>query len=123
MAVTATQSNALGAEGGAVLGDEVLCENQVSTAGTFVFDTGLAPVPAAAVAEACRIIGAESERVAALHHAADRIAAAAGVQRAPGVVQPIPVGAAASAAGLLADGIVAGCFRPPACPTVSPGSG
>ncbi|WP_345413024.1 aminotransferase class I/II-fold pyridoxal phosphate-dependent enzyme [Pseudonocardia xishanensis] len=118
--VTATLSKALGAQGGAVLGSELLREHLVNTARTFVFDTGLAPAAAAAAAEACRIVVAEPERVDAVHEAAARIAAAAGVERAPGAVQSILVGspgaAAQAAARLLAEGIVVGCFRPPSVP-------
>ena len=120
VAVTATLSKALGAQGGAVLGSTLLREHLVNTARTFVFDTGLAPAAAAAAAEACRIVTAEPERVAALHAAAARIAEAAGVDHAPGAVQSIlvgsPVAAAQVAARLLAEGIAVGCFRPPSVP-------
>jgi 8-amino-7-oxononanoate synthase len=118
--VTATLSKALGAQGGAVLGSAPLREHLVSTARTFLFDTGLAPAPAAAAAEACRVVRAESERVAALTRVGDVIAAACGVGRAAGAVQSVPVGSAAEAVRLAAEledaGVLVGCFRPPSVP-------
>jgi 8-amino-7-oxononanoate synthase len=118
--VTATLSKALGTQGGAVLGPALFREHLVSTARTFLFDTALAPAAAAAAAEACRIIADEPRRVQALHSVADRIAAAAGTDRAPGAVQSIPVGSperALTAARRLQDtGILVGCFRPPTVP-------
>src|SRR5580700_6290977 len=90
--VTATLSKALGSQGGAVLGSELLREHLVNTARTFIFDTALAPAAAAAAAEACRVITAEPERVRELHRIATTIAAAAGIERAVGAVQSIPVG-------------------------------
>jgi len=118
--VTATLSKSLGAQGGAVLGPGTLREHLVSAARTFLYDTGLAPAAAAAAAAACRIIAAEPQRVEALHRVADRIAAAAGIDRAPGAVQSIPVGSperAIAAARCLQDsGILVGCFRPPTVP-------
>lgn len=118
--VTATLSKALGAQGGAVLGSPALREHLVNTARTFVFDTALAPAAAAAAAAACRVVAAEPERVADLHRVADAVAAAAGVDRAPGAVQSLPVGApevaADAAARLLDEGVAVGCFRPPSVP-------
>ena len=118
--VTATLSKALGAQGGAVLGSPLLRDHLVNTARTFIFDTALAPAAAAAAAEACRIVAAEPQRVAALHRAAAAIARAAGVDVAPGAVQSIPVGSAdaavAAATELYERGVVVGCFRPPSVP-------
>lgn len=118
--VTATLSKALGAQGGAVLGSPLLREHLVNTARTFIFDTGLAPAAAAAAAEACRIIAAEPQRVAALHRAAAAIAGAARVPVAPGAVQSIlmasPDEALAAATELHERGVVVGCFRPPSVP-------
>lgn len=120
VAVTATLSKALGAQGGAVLGSPLLREHLVNTARTFIFDTGLAPAAAASAAEACRIIAAEPSRVEGLHRAAVAIADAAGVSRAPGAVQSIPADSpeqAVAAANLLYErDIVVGCFRPPSVP-------
>ncbi|SHL34520.1 8-amino-7-oxononanoate synthase [Pseudonocardia thermophila] len=120
VAVTATLSKALGAQGGAVLGSPVLREHLVNTARTFIFDTALAPAAAAAAATACRIVEDEPERVADLHRVAGAIAEAADVPRAPGAVQSIPAAspddAAAATARLQDDGVLVGCFRPPSVP-------
>lgn len=118
--ITVTMSKALGTQGGAVLGSALLREHLVNTARTFLFDTALAPAAAAAAAAACRIVAAEPQRVSALHAVAERIATAAGVDRAPGAVQSIPVGspdaAFAAARSLHEMGILVGCFRPPSVP-------
>jgi len=118
--ITATLSKALGTQGGAVLGPTLLREHLVSVARTALFDTALAPAAAAAAAAACRIIAAEPQRVGALHQVADRIAAAAGIDRAPGAVQSIPVAspdaALATAQQLYDHGVLVGCFRPPSVP-------
>jgi 8-amino-7-oxononanoate synthase len=118
--VTATLSKALGSQGGAVLGSELVREQVVNAARTFLFDTALAPAAAAAAAAACRIVAAEPGRVAALHRAATLIAASADIDPAPGAVQSIPVGspgaALALAQRLYQDGVVVGCFRPPSVP-------
>ncbi len=118
--VTATLSKALGAQGGAVLGSELLREHLVNTARTFIFDTALAPAAAAAAAAACRVIDAEPERVQQLHRVADTIAAAAGIERAPGAVQSILVGApqdaVVAAQQMFEAGVLVGCFRPPSVP-------
>jgi 8-amino-7-oxononanoate synthase len=118
--ITATLSKALGSQGGAVLGSELLREHLVNTARTFIFDTALAPAPAAAAAAACRVIAAEPQRVAKLHEVAAAIADAARVARAPGAVQSVEVGsaeAAVAAAHRMYDaGVLVGCFRPPSVP-------
>ena len=118
--VTATLSKALGSQGGAVLGSAALREHLVNTARTFIFDTGLAPCPAAAAAEACRVIAAEPHRVAAVGRNAALIAAGCGIEQAAGAVQSVPVGEARRAAELAAwleeAGVLAGCFRPPSVP-------
>lgn len=120
VAVTATLSKALGTQGGAVLGSRLLRDHLISTARSFVFDTALAPPAAAAAAEACRVIRAEPQRVAALHRVAARISAAAGIGHAPGAVQSILVGPPEAAAGIALrlhqQGIAVGCFRPPSVP-------
>ena len=118
--VTATLSKALGAQGGAVLGSTMLREHLVNTARSFIFDTGLAPAPAAAAAAGCRVILAEPERVDALHRVASLIASSCGVDRAAGPVQSIRVGSPEIAVDvterLRDEGILVGCFRPPSVP-------
>lgn len=118
--VTATLSKALGSQGGAVLGSQLVREQVVNAARTFLFDTALAPAAAAAAAAACRIIANEPDRVAAVRRAAQRIAAAGHIDQAPGAVQSIRVGSP-EAANVIAQrlydqGIVVGCFRPPSVP-------
>lgn len=118
--VTATLSKALGTQGGVVLGSELLRDHLISTARTFLFDTALAPASAAAAAAACRIIATEPQRVHAVEVAADHMASAARIDRAPGAVQSIPVGSAHAAVEvtrrLRQRGILVGCFRPPSVP-------
>lgn len=120
VAVTATLSKALGAQGGAVLGSELLRDHLVNTARTFIFDTALAPAPAAAASAACRVIAAEPERVQELHRVAAAIAGAAGIEQAAGAVQSIAVGgpeaALAACERMYETGVVVGCFRPPSVP-------
>lgn len=118
--ITVTLSKALGAQGGAVLGPNPVREQLVNAARTFLFDTALAPAAAAAAAEACRIVRAEPDRVAALTRVAGRLAAAAGIGAAPGAVQSLPVGSPQAAIAITQrlheQGVVVGCFRPPSVP-------
>ncbi|MBC7517626.1 MAG: 8-amino-7-oxononanoate synthase [Microbacteriaceae bacterium] len=118
--VTATLSKALGAQGGVVLGSEMVREHLVNTARSFIFDTGLAPAPAAAAVAGCRIILAEPARVEALHRVASLIASSCQVDRAAGPVQSIRVGSPDIAVKvterLRDEGILVGCFRPPSVP-------
>ncbi len=118
--LTATMSKSLGAQGGAVLGSPTLREHLVNTARSFIFDTGLAPASAAAAAEACRIIVAEPQRVAAVGRNGDLIAAICAVPRSAGAVQSLPI-RSPEAAGRIAEslresGVLVGCFRPPSVP-------
>jgi 8-amino-7-oxononanoate synthase len=118
--VTATLSKSLGAQGGAVLGSALLRRHLVNTARTFIFDTGLAPAAAAAASQACRIIGAEPDRVAAVSRNATLLAAGCGTDPAAGAVRSIRVGspgrALAIASRLQEQGLLVGCFRPPSVP-------
>ena len=120
VAITVTLSKALGAQGGAVLGSELLREHLVNAARTFIFDTALAPAPAAAATAACQVIATEPGRVRELHEVADAIATAAGIERAPGAVQSVEVGgpaaAVAAAQRMYEAGVLVGCFRPPSVP-------
>jgi 8-amino-7-oxononanoate synthase len=118
--ITATLSKALGAQGGAVLGSPLLREHLVSTARTFLFDTALAPAPAAAAAEACRIVRAEPALAAAVGTVAGRLAEVCEIEQAAGAVQSIPISSPETAVQIsqqLADeGVLVGCFRPPSVP-------
>ncbi len=84
--VTMTLSKALGSQGGAVLGSQAVVDHLVNRSRPFIYDTGLAPAAAAAALEALRIMDAEPERVARLHHVAATLADAAGVPRVAGAV-------------------------------------
>jgi 8-amino-7-oxononanoate synthase len=117
---TITLSKALGAQGGAVLGDPAVIAHLIDTARAFIFDTGLAPAPAAAALAAVRIIGAEPQLPrAALNRAAD-LAAASGVPVPDGAVTPVLIGdahrALDCATALRERGVHVGCFRPPSVP-------
>ncbi|WP_113719671.1 aminotransferase class I/II-fold pyridoxal phosphate-dependent enzyme [Arthrobacter dokdonensis] len=120
VAVTATLSKALGSQGGAVLGSELLREHLANTARTFIFDTALAPSAAAAAAEAARIVLAEPGLARRMLENAALLAKRCGSAAAAGAVQSIAVGsserAASLAAGLRAAGVAVGCFRPPSVP-------
>lgn len=120
VAITATLSKALGAQGGAVLGSAQLREHLVNTARTFIFDTALAPSSAAAAACAAAIILQEPELARRVLENAAVLAAACQVPLAAGAVQSIPVGSANRATDLAAtlgkQGVDVGCFRPPSVP-------
>lgn len=118
--LTVTLSKSLGAQGGAVLGSELLRDHLVNAARPFIFDTALAPASAAAAAEACRIIRDEPHLAERLHMRGEVIARALGVKHALAAVQSVPIDSpelALRAADTLRDrGILVGCFRPPSVP-------
>ncbi|MDF8263894.1 8-amino-7-oxononanoate synthase [Luteipulveratus flavus] len=129
--VTATLSKALGAQGGAVLGPARLREHLVNTARPFIFDTGLAPVAAAAAGRAARLVAADPTLAAGVALVASRlcerlrehgrgIPALEAMRPSTGAVQSVPMPSAAVAAEVAArlveDGIDVGCFRPPSVP-------
>jgi 8-amino-7-oxononanoate synthase len=123
--LTATLSKALGSQGGAVLGPELLREHLVNRARSFIFDTGLAPAPAAAALAAVHIIRDEPWRPASVHsNAAALTAGLAGAWDnsvpSAGAVQSIAMPSAdaalAAAAAARAAGVRIGCFRPPSVP-------
>jgi 8-amino-7-oxononanoate synthase len=123
--LTVTLSKALGAQGGAVLGDAVVVEHLVNTARAFIFDTGLAPASAAAASAALAVLRAEPQRAGAVRSRArdlERITGELGLAPthpdAAVVSLPMssPAAAVAGAAYLLEHGIRVGCFRPPAVP-------
>jgi 8-amino-7-oxononanoate synthase len=69
--ITTTLSKALGSQGGAVLGSEVVRDHLINTARPFIFDTGLAPAAVGAALAALRVLCAEPWRPeAVLRHAA-----------------------------------------------------
>jgi 8-amino-7-oxononanoate synthase len=122
---TVVLSKSLGAQGGAVVGAPEVIELLVSTARTFIFDTGLAPASAGAALAALRVLRDEPERVAAVRANASALAE---IVRGLGVETVVPDAAvvpavlgdpqrAVAAAGRCLDlGVRVGCFRPPSVP-------
>ncbi|WP_435533214.1 aminotransferase class I/II-fold pyridoxal phosphate-dependent enzyme [Streptomyces harbinensis] len=122
---TVTLSKALGAQGGAVLGPAPVIAHLVSTARTFVFDTGLAPAAAGAALGALRLLRREPERAARAGEAArllhGRLTAAGLAAARPdaavvSVRAPSPGAAVRWAADCRRAGLAVGCFRPPSVP-------
>ena len=118
--VSATLSKALGSQGGAVLGPVALREHLVNRARPFIFDTGLAPAPAAGALAALRETRRRPELGALVR---DRVAALAdtlGVAAPAGAVLSVPMSsphaAVAAQAAALDAGLRVGCFRPPSVP-------
>jgi 8-amino-7-oxononanoate synthase len=118
--VTATLSKALGSQGGAVLGSKRLTEHLVNRARSFIFDTALAPAPAAAALAAVRVVTTEPDLVRQVARAATTLARACGLDPVAGAVLSVPVAGpreAVEAAALCADrGVRVGSFRPPSVP-------
>lgn len=127
--VTATLSKALGSQGGAVLGPNLLREHLINRSRSFIFDTGLAPTSTAAALAGVRIIRDEPWRTGAIRRSAAALAAGLGpalaargapIERTAGAVQSIamPSAESAQAATLAAHmaGVRIGCFRPPSVP-------
>ncbi len=123
--ITATLSKALGAQGGAVLGDPEVVAHLIDAARPFIFDTGLAPAAVGAAYEALQVLAAEPDRaIRARAHAA----ALSDAARSLGLRSPEPAAAVAAvligspeAAVAAADrsaamGVRVGCFRPPSVP-------
>jgi len=117
---TLTLSKSLGAQGGAVLGTEAVREHLVNTARPFIYDTGLAPAPAAAATRAVDVIEDEPERVARVRAVARALAKAGGVAEPDGAVlaiaMPGPREAVEAVARAAEQGVRIGCFRPPSTP-------
>jgi 8-amino-7-oxononanoate synthase len=116
--LTVTLSKALGAQGGAVLGNAAVQQHLIDTARPFIFDTGLAPGSAAAALAALQLV--TPARVAALRAVCDDLAGRLELPATDGAVLPVLLGdatAAARARDLCAtDGVRVGCFRPPSVP-------
>ncbi|MCF2529951.1 8-amino-7-oxononanoate synthase [Yinghuangia soli] len=122
---TVTLSKAMGSQGGAVVGPQRVVDHLVDTARPFIFDTGLAPVCAAAALESLRMLREEPALAGAVRARARQIADGA---RGLGLRATVPAGAVASvligapdaafeAARRSAEaGVRVGCFRPPSVP-------
>ncbi len=81
--VTATLSKSLGAQGGAVLGNELVVEHLVNTARSFIFDTALAPAAAGAAGAALAVLRAEPGLAGAVRARARSLAADLGAAGLP----------------------------------------
>nr|WP_238355319.1 8-amino-7-oxononanoate synthase [Kribbella sandramycini] len=118
--VTMTLSKALAAQGGVVLGPEVLRSHLINRSRPFIYDTALNPAACAAALAALRVLIAEPERPVAIHSAAARLAAVCGVPAATGAVVSVPMPGpreTVRAAELCRDnGVLVGSFRPPSVP-------
>jgi 8-amino-7-oxononanoate synthase len=118
--VSATLSKSLGAQGGAVLGSTALRDHLVNTARPFIFDTGLAPAPAAGALAALRIMREDPSLGKRVLARVRSLADAFGVIAPDGAVLSIPMSspraAVAAQAAALEAGLRVGCFRPPSVP-------
>ncbi|MCA6096526.1 8-amino-7-oxononanoate synthase [Streptomyces sp. SCA3-4] len=122
---TVTLSKSLGSQGGAVLGPARVIEHLVSTARTFIFDTGLAPAAAGAALASLAVLRREPGRaprvraVAAELHRRLTAAGLTAVRPEAAVVSvraPSPEAAVRWAADCRRAGLAVGCFRPPSVP-------
>ncbi|GAA0421681.1 8-amino-7-oxononanoate synthase [Streptomyces luteireticuli] len=122
---TVTLSKSLGAQGGVVLGPARVIAHLVSSARTFIFDTGLAPAAAAAALAALEVLRREPGRAARVRavagdlHARLTGAGLTAVRPDAAVVSvraPSPRAAVRWQADCRAAGIEVGCFRPPSVP-------
>lgn len=118
--VTATLSKALGAQGGAVLGQPAIIDHLVNRARPFIFDTGLAPAAAGAARAALRIMLARPELAATVRERMAGLADLLEVAPSAGAVLSVPMPSAGAAVAArdaaLAAGLRVGCFRPPSVP-------
>ncbi|MFI1970818.1 8-amino-7-oxononanoate synthase [Streptomyces cinnamoneus] len=122
---TVTLSKSLGSQGGALLGPARVISHLVSTARTFIFDTGLAPAAAGAALASLAVLRREpgrAERVRAVATGLYERLTAAGltaVRPDAAVVSvraPSPEAAVRWAADCRERGLAVGCFRPPSVP-------
>lgn len=118
--LTATLSKALGAMGGAVLGAAELIDHLTNRARPFIFDTALAPAPAAGALAVLRRLRACPGLPSDIHRRGIELADRLDVPRAAGAVLSVPMPSPHSAVrardAVLARGVRVGCFRPPSVP-------
>lgn len=120
LVVTTVMSKSLGAQGGVVLGSELLRSHLIDRARTFIFDTGLNPAAVGAARAALGLLRADPTMPDRLRANATHLAAACGVSVPAAAVISIVIGdpqpAVAAAAACRARGVLVGCFRPPSVP-------
>ncbi|MEE4023134.1 8-amino-7-oxononanoate synthase [Gordonia sp. PKS22-38] len=120
LVMTTVLSKSLGAQGGVVLGPELLRSHLIDRARTFIFDTGLNPAAVGAVHAALRLLRADPSMPGRLRDNAIRLAEAVGAPMPSAAVISLIVGdpraAVAAAAHCRDRGVLVGCFRPPSVP-------
>ncbi|WP_271799206.1 8-amino-7-oxononanoate synthase [Dietzia maris] len=118
--VTATLSKALGSQGGVVLASERVREHLISSARTFIFDTGLAPAAVGAARAALGVLRRDPALASRVVEVAEHLAAVTGAEQPHSAVVSVVLGdpaRAVSAAGRCLElGVRVGCFRPPSVP-------
>ena len=120
LVVTATLSKALGSQGGVVLASERVRDHLISSARTFIFDTGLAPAAVGAARAALAVLHREPALATRVVEVAEHLAAVTGADRPRSAVVSVilgdPARAVAAASRCLERGLRVGCFRPPSVP-------
>jgi 8-amino-7-oxononanoate synthase len=120
--ITVTLSKSLGAQGGAVLGPAAVIAHLVDAARPFIFDTGLAPVSAAAALAGLTALREDPGLAERAQEVSGRLyerAVRAGLDARPpeaaviGIRIGTPDAAIAASAAALDRGVRVGCFRPP----------
>ncbi|MFI8770641.1 8-amino-7-oxononanoate synthase [Gordonia sp. NPDC062954] len=118
--MTTVLSKSLGAQGGVVLGPELLRSHLVDRARTFIFDTGLNPAAVGSAHTALRLLRADPAMPDRLRENAARLADAIEAPAPAAAVVSLIVGdphaAVAAAAACRDRGVLVGCFRPPSVP-------
>ncbi|MGV9710149.1 8-amino-7-oxononanoate synthase [Gordonia sp. NPDC003424] len=120
LAVTTVMSKSLGAQGGVVLGSDLLRSHLIDRARTFIFDTGLNPAAVGAARAALGLLRDDPSMPDRLRTNASHLAAACGAADPAAAVISLVVGepqpAVAAAAACRDRGVLVGCFRPPSVP-------
>ncbi|MGB3707921.1 8-amino-7-oxononanoate synthase [Gordonia sp. (in: high G+C Gram-positive bacteria)] len=118
--ITTVASKSLGAQGGIVLGTDLLRDHLIDHARTFIFDTGLNPAAVGAAHAALRLLRADPLMPERLRAGVRQLARACGAETPDAAVVSLIVGdpvAAVRAAELCRSrGVFVGCFRPPSVP-------
>ncbi|MFW0792930.1 8-amino-7-oxononanoate synthase [Gordonia sp. CPCC 205515] len=120
LVVTTVMSKSLGAQGGVVLGSDLLRSHLIDRARTFIFDTGLNPAAVGAARAALSLLRDDPQMPDRLRANATHLAATCGVPVPAAAVISIVIGdpqpAVAAAAACRDRGVLVGCFRPPSVP-------
>ncbi|WP_163375404.1 8-amino-7-oxononanoate synthase [Dietzia sp. Alg238-R159] len=118
--ITATLSKALGSQGGVVLASERVRQHLISSARTFIFDTGLAPAAVGAARAALGVLRRDPALASRVVEVAEHLAAVTGAEQPRSAVVSVvlsdPARAVSAAGRCLELGVRVGCFRPPSVP-------